>query len=93
MQNKSLNYDFALAKIANEMQQKLATPKGKAKYGERMAESEPVFADMKQNQGFVSFLCRGKNMALTELGLVCIAHNLTKIFQHIKFNPQLAMAN
>ena len=88
MKRKSFNYDFELARISNEMRQKLETQKGKAKYGERMAEVEPVFGDIKHNQGFVSFLCRGRAAALTELGLACAAHNLVKIFHYIKSNPQ-----
>jgi len=41
-------------------------------------------ADLKRNQGFSEFLCRGKDMALVELGLVSSAHNLKKIFLALK---------
>lgn len=90
MKCKSFNYDFELARISNEMRQKLAAEKGRAKYDERMAQVEPVFGDIKHNQGFVSFLCRGKAAALTELGLACTAHNLVKIFHFIKSQPAMA---
>jgi len=90
MKRKSFNYDFELARVSNEMRQKLETQKGKAKYNERMAEIEPVFGDMKHNRGFVSFLCRGKAAALAELGLVCAAHNLVKIFRRIQSQPAMA---
>jgi len=90
MKCKSFNYDFELARISNEMRQKLETQKGKMKYKERMAEIEPVFGDMKHNRGFVSFFCRGKSTARAELGLVCAAHNIVKIFRYLKSQPAMA---
>ena len=90
MKCKSFNYDFELARISNEMRQKLETQKGKTKYKERMAEIEPVFGDMKHNRGFVSFFCRGKTAARAELGLVCAAHNIVKIFRYLKSQPAMA---
>lgn len=90
MKCKSLNYDFRLAQVSREMSEKLSTEKGKAKYKERIGEIEPVFGNIKHNQGFVSFLCRGKTTALTELGLACIAHNLVKIFCYLKNKPEMA---
>jgi len=84
MKRKSLNYNFGLVKISNKMQRKLKTKRGKEKCQERKTEIEPVFGNIKHNQGFTSFLCRGKPAALTELGLACFAHNLTKMFHHLK---------
>ena len=94
MKRKSLNYDFELVKRSEEMEQKLKTETGKAKFKERKTEIEPVFGDIKQNQGFTAFLCRGKAAALAELGLVCVAHNLVKIFRYLQTKPAMAgMAN
>jgi len=90
MRRKSLNYDFELAKRSEEMERKLKTDTGKAKFKERKTEIEPVFGDIKQNRGFTAFLCRGKAAALAELGLVCIAHNLVKIFRYLQANPAMA---
>lgn len=90
MKRKSLNYDFELVKRSEEMEQKLKTEAGKAKFKERKTEVEPVFGDMKHNRGFTAFLCRGKAAALAELGLVCVAHNLVKIFRYLQTKPAIA---
>jgi len=90
MKRKSLNYDFELVKRSEEMERKLKTETGKTRYKERKTEIEPVFGDIKQNRGFAAFLCRGKAAALAELGLVCVAHNLVKIFRYLQTKPAMA---
>lgn len=90
MKRKTLNYDFELVQKSATMDKKLQTEFGKAKYKERITEIEPVFGNIKHNQGFTAFLCRGKAAALVELGLVCIAHNLVKIFRNIAAKPKMA---
>lgn len=79
-----LEVDFKLNEIRNEMRAKLNTDEGKKKYNERICEIEPVMADIKRNQNFSEFLCRGKKMALVELGLASSAHNIKKIFLELK---------
>ncbi len=76
--------DFKLENIRNEMRIKLNTDEGKQKYNERICEIEPVVADIKRNQNFTEFLCRGKKMAFIELGLASTAHNIKKIFFSLK---------
>lgn len=76
--------DFELEEMRKEMREKLNTAEGKEKYLERMGEIEPVFGNLKHNQNFSEFFCRGKTMVLTELGLVSSAHNLKKIFYGLK---------
>lgn len=66
------------------MREKLNSEKGKNKYLERMSEVEPIFGDIVHNRQFTHFLCRGKPMVLIEMGLVSCAHNLVKIFNHLK---------
>jgi transposase len=90
MKCKSLNFDFELVQMSETMDQKLKTESGRAKYKERITEIEPVFGNIKHNQGFTAFLCRGKTTALAELGLVCIAHNLVKIFRYLQAKPAMA---
>lgn len=90
MKRKSLNYDFELVQMSKQMERKLKGETGRTKYKERITEIEPVFGDIKQNQEFVSFLCRGKATALVELGLVCIAHNLIKIFHCLENKSKVA---
>ena len=63
------------------MRAKLNTEEGKRIYSQRAPEVEPVFGNLKQNQGFTGFHTRGKPMVLTETGLRCCAHNLVKIYK------------
>ena len=42
---------------------------------------EPVFGQIKQARGFRQFLLRGIDKVAGEWGMVCTAHNLTKLFQ------------
>ena len=82
-----------LEKYKKDMREKLNSKSGKAKYLERMSDVEPVFANIVSNLGFKLFHRRGKPQAKTEFGLFCIAHNLVKIFNHLKrsnnFNQNL----
>lgn len=81
-----VNFNSRLDKIVKDMRMKLNGEKGKRKYLERMSEIEPVIGNLKHNQQFTHFLCRGKPRALIELGLASTAHNLVKIFNWISKN-------
>lgn len=81
---RHLQVDFKLIEMTKQMRGRLNTAEGKQKYGERIYEIEPVMADIKRNQNFAEFLCKGKTMALIELGLASSAHNLKKIFLELK---------
>ena len=79
-----ITINHKLAQMKQEMREKLNSDQGKAIYGERLCEIEPVFANIKYNQKLTTFYCRGKSMASVEFGLTSTAHNLVKIFQGIK---------
>jgi transposase len=81
---RTFEFDFKLRDIRSEMRTKLNTDEGKQKYNERITEVEPVMADIKRNQNFPEFLCRGKKMAFVELGLASSAHNIKKMFLSLK---------
>ena len=81
---KHLQVDFKLIELTKQMRKKLNTFEGKQKYSKRIYEIEPVMADIKRNQNFAEFLCKGKAMALIELGLASSAHNLKKIFLDLR---------
>ena len=81
---RHLAIDFELEKIRTAMRTKLNTDTGKQKYGERLPEIEPVMASIKCDQNFTEFLCRGKEMALIEIGLAAIAHNIKKMYFGLK---------
>lgn len=83
---RNLTYDFEHEKAIGIMRDKLNGEPGKSKYLERMSEIEPVIGNLKRNQQFTHFLCRGKPTALIELGLAATAHNLVKIFNWLKQN-------
>lgn len=83
---RNLTYDFKHEAAIRQIRDKLNGERGKSKYLERMSEIEPVIGNLKRNQQFTYFLCRGKPAALIELGLAATAHNLVKIFNWLKQN-------
>lgn len=62
------------------MAQKLKTPEGKARYAKRKQIVEPVFGQIKQARGFRQFLLRGLKKVKGEWTLLCLTHNLLKIW-------------
>ena len=62
------------------MRDKMSTDEGKRIYSLRKITAEPVYGNIKENFGFRGFLLRGIEKVKIELNLVCIAHNLQKIF-------------
>jgi transposase len=84
--NRNLIINFKSEEKKEIMRNKLNTKEGKNKYLERMYDVEPVIGNIKYNQSFSHFLCRGKPMALIELGLASTAHNLVKIYHWMKKN-------
>jgi len=67
-----------------EMREKLSMPEGKTIYSHRKKIVEPVFGNTKGNKGFIAFLLRGLKKVGGEFALMCIAHDLTKIVQHVR---------
>ena len=63
------------------MRDKMSTEEGKKVYSLRKITAEPVIGNIKENFGFRGFLLRGLEKVKIELNLVCIAHNLQKIWR------------
>ena len=63
------------------MKEKMEKPESKAAYNLRKVTVEPVYGNIKQNLGFREFLLRGLEKVKIEFNLVCIAHNLQKIWR------------
>ncbi len=63
------------------MREKMEKPESKRVYDLRMMTVEPVYGNLKENLGFRQFLLRGLEKVKTEFNLVCIAHNLQKIWR------------
>jgi transposase len=63
------------------MARKLRTKKGRALYALRKGMIEPVFGQIKQVRGFRQFLLRGLEKIRGEWRLVCLTHNLLKLYR------------
>src|SRR5499433_859745 len=64
------------------MAAKVRTPAGRALYARRKVIVEPVFGQIKEARGFRRFLLRGLQNIRGEWRLVCLTHNLLKIWRH-----------
>ncbi|CEG11120.1 hypothetical protein MSIBF_A1180005 [groundwater metagenome] len=61
----------------------LLSEEGNKKYKKRMYTVEPVFGDMKFNKGYLHFLLRGLEKVKGEFNIMCISHNLRKIWSFL----------
>ncbi len=64
------------------MAQKVRTPEGRALYARRKVIVEPVFGQIKEARGFRRFLLRGLDNIRGEWTLVCVTHNLLKLWRY-----------
>jgi transposase len=64
-----------------KMARRNRTKKGRAEYARRKVIIEPVFGQIKQAMGFRNFLLRGLAKMKGEWKLVCLTHNLLKLFR------------
>ena len=64
------------------MAAEVQTPEGKAVYARRKVIVEPVFGQIKEARGFRRFLLRGLANIRGEWRLVCLTHNLLKLWRH-----------
>ena len=69
------------ATAKERMAAKVRTPAGKALYARRKVSVEPVFGQIKEARGFRRFLLRGLEHIRGEWRLVCLTHNLLKIWR------------
>lgn len=67
--------------VAEAMRAKLCSPEGRAVYKMRKAVVEPVFGQIKERRGLRGFLLRGLEKVKAEWKLICLTHNLLKMFQ------------
>ena len=66
---------------SERMRDKLRTPAGETIYRRRKAIIEPVFAYIKAGRGFRRFSLRGVGKVTAEWTLICLTHNLLKLFR------------
>jgi transposase len=69
------------------MKAKLASDDGKALYALRQQTIEPVFGQLKEQQGARRFLRRGLRACTAEWKLLCGTHNLLKLWRHQAAQP------
>ena len=67
--------------LIEQMREKLKTAHGHAVYKMRKAIVEPVFGQIKEVRGFRRFSLRGKEKVAAEWQLICLTHNLLKLFR------------
>jgi transposase len=77
------------ATVQERMWHKLRSKAGREVFSKRKVIVEPVFAQVKHVRGFRQFLLRGLAQVEAEWLLVCMTHNLLKMFRATK---QLQMA-
>jgi transposase len=85
-QLKPINWDCEQplpqdATMQERMWHKLGSKAGREVFGKRKAIVEPVFAQVKHIRGFRQFLLRGLEQVEAEWLLVCMTHNLLKMFR------------
>jgi transposase len=67
--------------IAEAMREKLRQPGAREIYARRKAVVEPVFGQTKEVRGFRRFSFRGRRKVSAEWTLICLTHNLLKLFR------------
>lgn len=78
------------ASVVERMRHKLRTPEGREIYKRRKI-IEPVFGQIKEARGFRRFSLRGLDRVAAEWDLICLAHNITKLFRS-GWSPALGQA-
>ena len=63
------------------MHQKVTSAAGLAIYRLRKTIVEPVFGQIKQALGFRRFSLRGQDKVSAEWAIVCLCHNLLKLYR------------
>jgi len=67
--------------VRERMARKLRTKKGRETYSKRKSIVEPVFGQIKRARGFIQFSLRGIEKMRGEWAIVCLTHNLLKLFR------------
>lgn len=68
--------------VKERIRRKLWTKKGRETYSKRKEIVEPVFGQIKHARGFRQFLLRGVEKVRAEWKLICLTHNLLKIYRY-----------
>jgi hypothetical protein len=66
--------------VVDRMLRKLKTKVGKKTYSKRKETIEPVFGQIKEARGIRAFLLRGLEKVKAEWRLICLTHNILKLW-------------
>ncbi len=69
--------------VMDRMRRKLKTKLGKQTYSKRKENAEAVFGQIKEARGIRSFLMRALGKVRAEWDLICLTHNVLKLWRHI----------
>ena len=78
--NRTIRISFRLQQYRQQAKQNLLSEEGKDLRARRSVEVETVYGQFKNNMNVRRFLLRGKEKVHNEFGLICIAHNMKKIW-------------
>jgi transposase len=70
------------AAVITKMREKLKEAAGRAAYGLRKSIVEPVFGQIKGARGIERFSFRGMEKVTAEWDLICLSHNLLKLYRY-----------
>ena len=76
--NRIIEINVKLSQHKQKAHQLLNSEEGIEKRKQRCHDVEPIFGNIKQNQGFRRFMLRGKQKVAIEWGLLAIAQNIRK---------------
>jgi len=74
------------ASVVDRALRKLKTKAGQQIYSKRKESIEPVFGQIKENRGIRAFLLRGLEAVKGEWNLICLTHNVLKLWRHLWLN-------
>lgn len=69
--------------VVDRALRKLKTKAGQAIYSKRKETIEPVFGQIKEDRGIRAFLLRGLESVKGEWKLICLTHNILKLWRHL----------
>jgi len=75
---RTIEVNHNLNRLKQQAEKRLKSKRGIAKRKQRCHDTEPVFANIKNNHQFRRFMLRGIEKVSVETGLLAIAHNLRK---------------
>ena len=80
--DKKLAANAPRTERAEAMRSRLKQEADRALYTKRQGVVEPVFGQIKERRGFRRFQFRGLEKVRAEWAMICLTHNLLKLFKH-----------